>query len=161
MPPSPLFNKCWAALGRTFWRKSRSFFGLFSDLYFYRNLSDFCIHFGADWPPKATSEALGRPKVDLQKHRFSLSKTILFELGGCPGPTKFDFRNAFEIWSVFLWTSDTLLSSKWHQKGTPEASKSNLKSCFFLKRDLETILEPKWATGDPTGCWAEPWGRRF
>ena len=40
------------------------------------------------WEPKSIQEALGREKVDLQKPLFYLSKSILFELGGCPGLPK-------------------------------------------------------------------------
>ena len=49
---------------------------------------DFGTHSGSIWAPfwepKSTSEPLRREKVDLQKPLFSLSKTILFELGGSP-----------------------------------------------------------------------------
>ena len=49
---------------------------------------DFRTHSGSIWAPfwepKSTSEPLRREKVDLQKPLFSLSKNILFELGGSP-----------------------------------------------------------------------------
>ena len=80
-PQGPPRGAIWAPFWVPFWLHfSFKFRGNF--------FKDFGTHSGSIWPPfwepKSTSEALRRDKVDLQKPLFSLSKTILFELGGSP-----------------------------------------------------------------------------
>ena len=69
-----------------------SILGAFLVTFFLRISNNFFEDFGTHsgsiwvpfWEPKSTSEPLRHEKVDLQKPLFSISKTILFELGGSP-----------------------------------------------------------------------------
>ena len=104
---------------------------------------------------KSTSEGLRRQKVDLQQHWFSLHKTSLFDLGGCPRAPKLSSELLSESISFFGGLRDRKVTPNGTKTG-PGRQPHRCKTTFFLSRILERISKPKRATGGGLRSQAEP-----
>ena len=75
------------------------------------------------WRPNSTSEALECEKVDLQKTMLSLRKTLVFDLGECPGAAKIAFGRHQKRTPTNTSKKDAKMEPKGSQNGSKMARK--------------------------------------
>jgi len=118
----------------------------FSTSFFKLFCCDFEANFADIFGSKSSSGAPRQQRVDLLKHRFSGGKTIVFEVGGCPGAVQIELRIVFGTLLVFSSILEPKSKPKRVQNGSRKAPKSIPKFNCFWNLFLKQCLEPKRTT---------------